>query len=227
MAPEERTLDAYRREHVRSVALVLFGLSGMFALANCAGESSAARTERSIAAGCTAWEERAKKAAHPDAEMIAQHDRLMAQAARYAAEAQAKWKDKAGSQTAIENQVQAETDAAAIYDWRYDLRVAADCWQGLNVAQEIHREQRERLSRLADDLATSAPPQSFAPSASLYTLHTQPPSAPGPNPVPNLGTGYVPPSTPLPKAPAQPGPFLGRVPGGPDVYGVPADQVGH
>ena len=33
------------------------------------------------------------------------------------------------------------------------------------------------------------------------------------------------PPSPLPNAPALPGPFLGHVPGGPDVYGVPANAT--
>ncbi len=53
-----------------------------FTLCCCSlpSSDSALKTEQSLAATCQYWEERAKKAAHPDAAMIAQHDALLAKA---------------------------------------------------------------------------------------------------------------------------------------------------
>lgn len=62
------------------------------ALAGCTPYLTASDTEQSMAASCRAWEERAAKAAHPDAEAIARHDRLMAKAAQFKAQALANYK---------------------------------------------------------------------------------------------------------------------------------------
>jgi hypothetical protein len=196
-------------------------------LCSCASHigTSAVKTEQSIAASCRAWEERAKKAAHPDAEMIAQHNQLLAKAAKFSDEAQAHYNDVAVRQAAIENEAQAQIEADAIYDWKHDLKVAADCWNDLKVAQDVHQQQREELAALAASLATEPPPppSTYSPPHSVYTLHTQPPPPPSAMPIPDLGSVYMPPPSSLPNSPALPGPYLGHVPGGPDVYGVPAD----
>ncbi|MGC2410949.1 MAG: hypothetical protein WA441_13400 [Methyloceanibacter sp.] len=173
-------------------AIVIFGAA--FWIAGCAnsGGTSDQKVEQNIAASCRAWEDRAKKAAHPDAEMIASHDRLMAKAAMFGAEAQAKYNDAAARRAAIENEVQAELDAAAVYDWRHALEVASHCWEGLALTEEIHHEQRQRLAQMAEQLATQQPAPTFTPDPSIYTIHTQPPAPPSPTPIPNVGQTYVP-----------------------------------
>lgn len=155
--------------------------------------SSALKAEQSITASCQAWEERAEKAAHPDASMIAQHEALLAKAKKFSEEALAHYSDLTLRDAAIRNQAQAEIEAAAIYDWKYDLKVAAECWDGLEVAQEIHQQQRARLSALAASLAAQQPPASspsFMPDHSIYTLSTQPPEPPQPSSLPNLEDAY-------------------------------------
>jgi hypothetical protein len=168
---------------------------GLF-LEGCASNlgESAEKAEQSIARSCMAWEQRAVLAAHPDAEMVARHDQLMARAAKFSGEARSKYEDAVARQAAIENQVQAEADAKAIYDWRYDLEVASHCWHDLSLAQELHRHQQERLDRLAQQLAAEQHSPPFSPAQTIYTLHSQPPEAPKPSPLPNLegSYGYVP-----------------------------------
>jgi hypothetical protein len=214
------------RDVLRASDILAISLVGAVAGCTAGPTGSATRLEQSIAANCRSWEERALKAAHPDAETIARHDQLIAQSRRYADEALAKHNDVAARQAAIANQVQAEIYADAIYDWRYDLKAATDCWDELNFVEGVHREQRARLNQLAQQLEAQAQsPSSSPPRASLYTLQTQPPLPPSPSPIPNLGSVYVPPQQTPPNPPAMPGPYLGRVPGGPDVYGVPAAAV--
>jgi hypothetical protein len=190
---------------------------------------SALKAEQSLTASCQAWEERAKKAAHPNAAMIAQHDALLVKATKYADDAQAHYNDKALRDAAIGNQAQAEIEAAAIYDWKHDLEVAAQCWDDLKVEQAIHQQQREELAALAASLAAQqpapSPPSTYMPPHSVYTLDTQPPPPPSPMPIPDLGSVYMPPPSPLPNSPTLPGPYLGHVPGGPDVHGVPAEAI--
>lgn len=187
---------------------------------------SALKAEQSLTASCQAWEERAKKAAHPDAAMIAQHDALLAKAKKYADDAQAHYNDTALRDAAIGNQAQAKIEAAAIYDWKYDLETAAQCWGDLKVEQAMHQEQRERLSALADSLAAQQPAPTYIPPASLYTLQTQPPAQPSPTPIPGLGSAYVPPPPPPPllTGPGAPA-YVGQVPGGPQVYVVPNSAI--
>jgi hypothetical protein len=156
-----------RLDEMLTRALVLLGLFAVLALGNCVPiGNSAAKTEQSITASCVAWEDRAKKAAHPDAEMIARHDQLMAKAAAIAAEA-GKYDDPSARHAAIEREVEAKMEAESIYDWRHDLEVAANCWKYLALAQEDHREQQERLARLAEQLAAQSPPST--PSHSSYS----------------------------------------------------------
>ena len=155
--------------------------------------------------------------------MITQHDQLMAKAAKFSDEAQTHYNDVVVRQAAIKKEVQAKIEANAIYDWKYDLKLAGDCWNDLNVVEDILREQRQRLARMRAELG--AEQQRFTPDPSIYTLSTQPPMPPSPTALPNLGSVYMPPRSPLPYSPAAPGPFLGRVPGGPDVYGVPAGAI--
>jgi hypothetical protein len=184
---------------MRELAFVAVAAAFFLNLCSCSapGETSAAMAEQSITASCRAWEERAKKSAHPDSEMTIQHDQLMAKAAKFSAEAQAQYHNVAVRQAAIENEAQAEIEADAIYDWRYKLKVASDCWENLKLVEEMHREQRQRLSRLAGELAAEQSTSRTIPQRSVYTppTHlTQPPSPPSPSPVPNLGQTYIPPA---------------------------------
>jgi len=155
-------------------ALALLGLFSVLALGNCVPTgNSAAKTEQSITASCVAWEDRAKKAAHPDAEMIARHDQLMAKAAAIAAEA-AKYDDPSARHAAIEREVEAKMEAESIYDWRHHLEVAANCWKYLALAQEDHREQQDRLARLADQLAAQSPTPGSSQSVYIPKPANQP-----------------------------------------------------
>jgi hypothetical protein len=171
------------------------GTAALLTLCCCSSEvgNSALKAEQSITASCQAWGERARKAARPDEAMIAQHDALLAKAKKFSEEAQAHYSDVTLRNAAIGNQAQAEIEAAAIYDWKYDLKVAAECWDGLEVAQEIHQQQRARLSAMSASFAAQQPPPS-SPSIksghSIYPLSTQPPAPPQPSPLPNLGAAY-------------------------------------
>ncbi len=135
------------------------------ALGGCNTEfaASAGKTEQSMAASCQAWEQRAKEAANPNAELIARHNLLMAKAEQFKREALARYDDVAARQAAIENEVQAKIDADGLYDWRYDLKTARECWDGLNLAEEIHRQQVERLAELAQHLADNQTPPEALP----------------------------------------------------------------
>lgn len=159
-------------------------------------EQSASKTEQSIAARCRAWEDRARKAARPDADMIAQHEQLLAKAAKFSAEAQAHYNDTVVRQRAIENQAQAQVEADAIYDWKEDLKLASDCWDQLKF---FERQQRDILATVGATPAAQEPVPSplstFMPPDSSYTLQAQPPP-PSPMPVPNLGSIYYPPPQP-------------------------------
>jgi hypothetical protein len=165
-------------------AWVLLGPFAVLVVANCAPIlDSAAKTERSIAASCTAWEERAKKAAHPDAGLIARHDQLMAKAVMFEAEARAKYSDTPARRAAIENEVQAKLDAAAIYDWRYDLQVASQCWRDLAITQEDHREQQEKLERLTEQLAVQSTVPQVPAAMPIYIPRPQSAGIVSPPPV--------------------------------------------
>jgi hypothetical protein len=203
-----------------------------------------AALQQRIAERCRGEEESARKALHPDAEMIARHDQLMAQSARYDTEAE-KATDAAARKTALGNAVQARIEAEAIYDWQRAQSYASDCWRELNIVADIHNQSEREIAASAAAMAASAStpaPSSWRPSmppAAELRAAVQPPPPPSPMPLPNLGgkpcgptatdcgagTDYVPPRQKLPDSPALPGPYLGRVPGGPDVYGVPADQI--
>jgi hypothetical protein len=156
--------------------LVAISATAFLNLSCCAlpqSGNSAVQTERSLTASCLAWEDRAKKAANPDATMIAEHDLLTAKAAKFYHEAQVQYKNEAIRHAAIENQVKAETDAAAIYDWRYNLKVATDCWNDLKIAEDIHREQRVRLEQLAIQLAAASEQQAAVAKHPRSTIHSQ------------------------------------------------------
>jgi hypothetical protein len=216
---------------MRGVAAPVIAAS-FFNLCSCTSQVgvSAIQAEQSLTASCQAWEERAKKAAHPDAKMIAQHNQLLAKAAKYSDEALTHYNNVAVRQAAIENAAQAKIEADAIYDWKKDLQAAAQCWDDLKVEQEIHQQQRAELAALAASLAAQqpapSPPSTYMPPHSVYTLRTQPPQPPSAMPIPDLGSVYMPPPSPMPamtgpQAPA----FVGHVPGGPDVYVVPAEAI--
>jgi hypothetical protein len=196
---------------MRGAAASVIALS-FFGLCSCTSElresaikaeQSASKTEQSIAARCRTWEDRARKAARPDADMIAQHERLLAKAAKFSAEAQTHYNDTVVRQTAIENQAQAEVEADAIYDWKGDLKLASDCWDELTL---FERQQRDILAALGANPAAqepaSSPPSTYMPPDLSYTQHVQPPSPPSPMPVPNLGSVYYPPAPPPAQTPA-------------------------
>lgn len=195
-------------------------------LAGCMGDTntSARRLETNIAENCRAWEERAKTAAAPDAETIARHDRLIKLAANYGDEALANYKDVVARQRAIERQVQARADADAIYDWRTDLKYASDCWDELASVSEIHEEQRRHLGELAQSLArqhqATASSDQNPVSRPNYAAGMVAPTMQRSTPYPSLQGMYEPRSVAAPSNPAFPGPYLGHIDGGPDVYGA-------
>lgn len=97
----------------------------------------------------------------------------------------------------------------------------ASCAESVRVGNQIREDAWQDAT--ARNQQQSVP--TFTPDPAIYTLHTQPPPPPSPMPIPNLGSVYMPPPSPLPNSPAMPGPYLGHVPGGPDVYGVPAGAI--
>ena len=180
------------RSRGKKTGRVRVALALLSAIVSCGLSISDARAQQATAASCRAWEDRAQQAAHPSAAMIARHDQLMAKAAQFKAEAEANYNNVAQRQAAIENEVQAEGDAGAVYDWRSDLQNASSCWEGVALAQGIRRDQQQRLNQLAKQLSAEQPPAQFAPPHSVYVLGTQPPAAPPPSPIPNLGSAYEP-----------------------------------
>jgi hypothetical protein len=67
---------------------------------------------------------------------------------------------------------------------------AAQCWSNLKQEQEIHAQQRAELRAMATRTMDEPPPpqpSTYSPPHSVYTLHTQPPEAPAPSSLPNLG----------------------------------------
>ena len=181
---------------MRELAIAAVAAAVFLNLCSCSspGETSAAKAERSITASCRAWEEYAKQAAHPDAVMIANHGKLIAKAGKIAAEAQTNYKNKELYLSLLGDSAQAKIEADAIYDWRYKLKVASDCWENLKLVEEMHREQRQRLARLAGELAAEQSTTRTIPQRSVYTPPTQltqPPSPTSPSPMPNLGQTYI------------------------------------
>jgi uncharacterized protein YceK len=168
------------------------------------------KSEQGAAATCKAWEQRAWNAAHPDPQMVKSHDELLAQAAAYRSEAEAQHSTAAERQAAIDNEVQAEANAAAIYDAQGDLKIAADCWRNLGDLQEIHSAMWQELEQSADAPAPTLPPVSD-PGVAVV-------APPPPSPLPDLGSNDVPSNPPIPPGP---GAYVGHVPGGPYVYVIP------
>jgi hypothetical protein len=72
---------------------------------------------------------------------------------------------------------------------RGDSSAAAMCWADLREEQEIHAQQIANL-RAAPDFA-APPSSSFVVPHSAFVLSTTPPAPPQPNPIPNLGVGYI------------------------------------
>jgi hypothetical protein len=67
---------------------------------------------------------------------------------------------------------------------------AAQCWADLKQEQKMHAQQRADLHAFATHVLDDPPPPQpsiYSPSHSVYTLQTQPPEAPAPSPLPNLG----------------------------------------
>jgi len=184
---------------------------------------SSRKLELDMAARCRAWDERAQKAANPDAETIAVHERLVKKAADLEAAVSARNLNGDALVAALGPVAQAKIEANAVYDAQSKQKIAADCWRDLEMAENLHRDQRERLAQFGANLAAPArqPPPTSTPDFSIRTLDTQPSPPPSPTPSPDLGAAYVPSTNRLPDQSAFPGPFIGHVPGGPDVYIVP------
>jgi hypothetical protein len=72
--------------------------------------------------------------------------------------------------------------------------IAAQCWADLRQEQEIHAQQRTDLRTIAAAAPAPAVPsfQTYMPPHSVYTLQTQPPDAPSPSPIPNIGASLAP-----------------------------------
>lgn len=97
-----------------------------------------------------------------------------------------------------------------------------DCAESVSAGNQA-REEAWQAAGMRDQPPPSEVP-TFAPDPSIYTLQTKPSAPPSPTPLPNLGSVYEPapppkPSLTGPNAPA----FVGQVPGGPEVYVVPAN----
>lgn len=102
----------------------------------------------------------------------------------------------------------------------------ADLYASCAELVRVSNQMREDAWQEATARNQQQPIQTFTPDLSIYNRPlSQPPPPPSPMPLPDLGSVYAPPPSPLPNAPALPGPFLGHVPGGPDVYGVPANAT--
>jgi len=100
----------------------------------------------------------------------------------------------------------------------------ASCAESVRVGNQMREDAWQNAAARNQQ---HPPVATFTPDPSIYTLHTEPPPPPSPMPLPNLGSVYTPPPSPMPNSPALPGPFLGHVPGGPDVYGVPVEAISH
>lgn len=73
------------------------------------------------------------------------------------------------------------------------LKTASECWDDLGVAQDIHRENQQRLAELRQQIITQQQTSiQTTPPHSAYVLHSQPPGAPPSSPVPDLGSVYEP-----------------------------------
>ena len=136
---------------------IAIGVSGCSTLS--AQGLSGVEAENRIAARCTMWEGLARAAAHPDAELIARHDRLLAKAAELKRDAGAGHLQGAELEAVYGKIAQIAIDARAIYDWRDKLEIAAQCWGDLAFINVPYEDQRDRLARLAIELqATQAVP---------------------------------------------------------------------
>ena len=72
--------------------------------------------------------------------------------------------------------------------------IATQCLADLREQQGLHSQQQADL-RAAATAAVSTPApsfQSYMPPHSVYTLKTQPPDAPSPSPIPNIGASLAP-----------------------------------
>jgi hypothetical protein len=147
-------------------------------------------TEADLAHSCQNWEQMARKAAYPDAATIAAHDRMLAKARKLLKDAAAAYDDAAARQRAIEDSAQAQSVADGMYDWRYDLSVARQCWADLDMEASEHDAQLVRLARMAGELA-AAPPPSPTNDLSVAAPSIPPPAPPAP---PAAAVGEQPPT---------------------------------
>jgi hypothetical protein len=123
------------------------------------------------------------KAAHPDTETIALHDRLAKKAADLQAAAVSQQLHGAALQTAMGNVAQAQIEADAVYDAQANLKNEAECWHELEMVKDTHKQMNQRL---ADSNLVDAPasPTWTARDPSLYVLRPPPPAY-----VPPAGSG--------------------------------------
>ena len=148
-----------------------------FLVAGCGGSAvselaaSSQKLEQDISGRCLGWHARAEKAAHPDAETIALHDRLAKKAADLQAAAASQQLHGEALQTAAGKIAQAQIEADAVYDAQANLEVEADCWHELEMVKDTHRRMAQRLAR---DSNRADAPSGTPPDPSLYVLPPPP-----------------------------------------------------
>src|SRR5277367_662338 len=135
-----------------------------FLVAGCAGSAvselaaSSQKLEQDISGRCLGWHARAEKAAHPDAETIALHDRLAKKAADLQAAAASQQLHGEALQTAAGKIAQAQIEADAVYDAQANLEVEADCWHELEMVKDTHKQMNQRLADSSNLVDTPASP---------------------------------------------------------------------
>src|SRR5271170_4461953 len=113
---------------MRNLQISAFLATAAFLVAGCAVSAvnelaaSSQKLEQDISGRCLDWHARAEKAAHPDAETIALHDRLAKKAADLQAAAASQQLHGAALQTAVGKIAQARIEADAVYDAQGNLK---------------------------------------------------------------------------------------------------------
>jgi hypothetical protein len=150
-------------------------------------------TEENMAASCRNWDAMARAAAHPDAATIARHDQLAQKAAELKAAAAAQELHVAALERAAAAIAQAQIEADDVYDAQQKYRTAEQCWQGLGLVSQQHREMMRDL--MNGDAATPSRQTTpiFTPGPVLSTPPSPPPAA-------DAGITWEPPA-PLPPSP--------------------------
>lgn len=166
----------------RLIVIVAAGVLCLLAVCiDRSAPASAQNAEQHMAATCKRWDAMVDAAAHPDAAAMVRHAKQMAHIA-----------DLRAAHASVETIVQAEIDADMLADLRNKEEGAASCWRMLGVVKQLHYEMNQRSLEAAEEI-DSQREASFSPDPSVYTLHSMPPAAPSPSPLPNLGTIYAPP----------------------------------